>query len=211
MHLLYQAARPTNRCVHGALGVAEAEEHILAVLGKKAGTGLQHARLAAGAAFNGHGGSDGVAIALGAAQSKCNRRWQIARGVLQQPELRSIAILQDYFEAAIMIEIGEREGAAILDEIKPHHGGGVRKRSIAIVHIKDIALVTAPGAVGADKFVNRVPSLLVLFGSARFIRRIGNDLSPEKAVEIRAQGTRHHAVGDEEIGEAIVIKVERVA
>ena len=70
MQLLHEAARPTNRCLHRARRVAEAEENILAVLGKKAGTGLQHTRLAARAGFNGHGGSDRVTIALGAAQSK---------------------------------------------------------------------------------------------------------------------------------------------
>ena len=87
--------------------------------------------------------------------------------VLQEPQLRAVAVFEKHFLAAVMIEVGQREGAAILQKIQLHCAGDIGKCSVAIVRVKDIAFVAAPGAVGADQFVDRVPSLFV------FVRRLG--------------------------------------
>ena len=41
------------------------------------------------------------------------------------------------------------------------HSGDVGEGSISIVGIENISFVTAPGPVGADEFVDGIPSLLV--------------------------------------------------
>src|SRR5882762_9693314 len=84
-----------------------------------------------------------------------------------------------------------------------------------IVRIEDIALVAAPGAIGTEEFVERAPSLLVFGGRFRSAGGVCNDLAPEKAVEVvswRAViGSGDHAVGDIEIGKAVVIEIPGVA
>jgi len=66
-----------------------------------------------------------------------------------------------------VIEIGEGEGAAIFEEVESHRAGDIGERSVTIVRVENISLVSAPGTVGTYEFVDRVPSLLV------FMRRLG--------------------------------------
>ena len=82
--------------------------------------------------------------------------------VLQQAQLRSIAVLQKHFLPAVMIEIGQGERPAIFQEIEIHGAGNIGKCSIPIVRVEDIALIPAPGVVGADQFIDGVPSLFVI-------------------------------------------------
>ena len=95
------------------------------------------------------------------------RRKAIAGGkilhhVLQNAQLRRIAILEEDFLASIVIEISQCKRPAIFDEIETHRAGDIGECSIAIVGVENIALVTAPGAIGANQFVDRIPSLLVV-------------------------------------------------
>ena len=62
-----------------------------------------------------------------------------------------------------MIEVRERERSPVFHEIQSCGGGDIRERSITIVGVENVALVAAPGAVGADKFIDSIPSLLVFF------------------------------------------------
>ena len=122
---------------------------------------MQKACVAAGFGFYRDGRADGVTIALCAAQTECNRRRQIVHHVLQNAQLGSVAIFEEHFLASVMIEIGESEGAAIFEEVESHRAGDIGERSVPIVRVENISLETAPGTVGADEFVDRVPSLLV--------------------------------------------------
>ena len=92
--------------------------------------------------------ADGVPIALAAAQAESDRRSKILHHVLQKPQLRTVAIFQEHFQPAVMIEVGEGERPAILDKIQAHGARDVRECSIPIVRIEDIPLVSAPGAIG---------------------------------------------------------------
>ena len=102
--------------------------------------------------------------------------------VLQHAQLRSAAVLEKYFLAAVLIEVRQRERAAVFEKIEIHGTGDIGKRSIAIVRVEDVSLVAAPGVVGADQFIDGVPPLLVILGRLRAIGRIGYHLAPEKAI-----------------------------
>ena len=69
----------------------------------------------------------------------------------------------------------------------PTSARNIGKRSIPIVRVENISLIPAPGAVGANQFVDRAPSLLVIVRWLGLVRRIGNYLPPEKTVEIFAR------------------------
>ncbi len=172
---------------------------------------MQTARLSARFGFHRNRGADGVAIAVSATETKSDRRRKVLHHILQEAQLRTIAIFQENFQPAIMIEIGEGEGPAILEEVQTHGARNVRKRAIAVVCVEDIALEPAPGAVRADEFVERVPSLFVIVGRLGLHGRIGNHLSPEETVQVFARLAGHHPVGDVKIGKAVVVKIPRVA
>ena len=162
VELLHQSARPADGSIHRTFGLPEAEEYIFAVLRKKSRSGLQHFVWR----FHGDGRADGVGIAFDAAQTKGDGRRQIFCNILQQAQLRSVAVLEKHLLAAVMIEVGQGERAAVLQEIEIHRAGNIGKCSIAIVGVKDVALVAAPGVVGADQLVDGVPSLFVIRATA---------------------------------------------
>ncbi len=110
-----------------------------------------------------------------------------------------------------MIEIGEGEGPPVRHEIQTDHGRNVGKRSVPIVGIENISLVAAPGTIGTDEFVDGIPTLLVFVRSAGLVGGRSYNLPPEETVEILTRWARDHAVRDIEIGEAVVIEIERVA
>src|ERR1700745_3500089 len=93
--------------MHGALGRPHAEEYFLAVLGKKARSSLKHSGLAAGFRFYRNGRTDSVTISARPPQAESNRRRQIPNHVVHQPQLRTVAVFQEQFLAAILIEIGQ--------------------------------------------------------------------------------------------------------
>ncbi len=59
--------------------------------------------------------------------------------------------------------------------------------------------------------VHRIPALLVVLGWLGFIGRFGNHLPPEKAVQVLADWSGDHAVGDIKICEAVMVEVPGVA
>ena len=61
-----------------------------------------------------------------------------------------------------MIEIGQSERSAILEKIHADSAGNVGKRSVPIVRIEHIPLKTAPAYVGANEFIDCIPSLFVI-------------------------------------------------
>ena len=110
--------------------------------------------------------------------------------VLQHAQLRSVAVLEKHFLPAVVIEIGQGERAAVFQKIEIHGAGNIGKCSVAIVRVEDVALVAAPGVVGADQFIDRVPSLFVIRGRLGGIGRIGHHLAPEETVQIFANRAR---------------------
>ena len=99
-----------------------------------------------------------------------------------------------------MIEVYERERTSILDKIEAEHGRHIRKCSIAIVGVEDIALVATPASVGTDEFVDGVPSLLIGQNGIGFVGRVCNHLTPEETVEIDARWTGDHPICNVKIG-----------
>ena len=74
---------------------------------------------------------DGVTIAFRAAEAERNRRRQSLHHVLQNAQLRTVAVFQENFQTAIMIEIRQGKRSAVLEEIQSHHAGNIGERSIA--------------------------------------------------------------------------------
>ena len=110
-----------------------------------------------------------------------------------------------------MIEIGESKGATILDKIQTNCAGNIGKCSVSIVSVENISFVPAPCAVGANQFVDGVPSLFVVGRKSGLFRRVSNDLPPEETVQIFARRPCDHAVRDIKVGEAVVIKIPGIA
>ena len=81
-----------------------------------------------------------------------------------------------------MIEIGQAKSSSVFHEIHANYSGDIGKNSVAIIGIKNISLVAAPGAIGSNQFIDCIPSLLVRLGSASFVGRARHYLSPEKTV-----------------------------
>src|SRR4030095_15697946 len=106
-----------------------------------------------------------------------------------------------------MIEISQRERPAIFQKIKANSARNVRKRPVAIVRIKYIPFITAPGAIGTEEFVESAPSLFVFMSRLGFVWRIGNHTPPKKTVQVLSRGARHHSIHDVEVREAVVIEI----
>src|SRR5690242_1135929 len=113
--LLHQPAGPANGNMYRFLGLPEAEENFLTMLREESGAGLQLACLLPHVGAQGDNCADPIAIAPSAAQSESDGWRQRQHYIAQHAKLRSIAILQEYFQPAIVIEIGQREGPAVLD------------------------------------------------------------------------------------------------
>jgi hypothetical protein len=67
---------------------------------------LQESSLAAELCFDCHRSADCVTITFAPTQAESDRRRKILSSILQEPQLRTVAVLQQYFLPAIMIEIG---------------------------------------------------------------------------------------------------------
>ncbi len=127
---LHEAAGPTNGGDHRAFCLAESEENLFAVLREKSRAGLQRAGLASHVGFYCDNGTDRVAIAFHAAQAEGNRRRKVSHYVLQDAQLRAVAIFQEDFLATVMVEIREREGATVFEKIETNGAGDIGKRAV---------------------------------------------------------------------------------
>ena len=76
-NFLHQSARPANGRADRAVRLAEAEEHVFAVLRKKTGACLQGTHLTAFLGFQRDYCADRIAIAFRAAQAKSDGRRQV--------------------------------------------------------------------------------------------------------------------------------------
>ena len=109
-----------------------------------------------------------------------------------------------------MVKIGENKGAAILNEVQPDGAGDLRKSAIAIVGEHDVSGIAMPRGVGADQFVDGVPSMLVSERRGSVLRGFGHHLAPEEAGEVVAVEGGDVAVGDIEVRVSVVIEIPEI-
>ncbi len=172
---------------------------------------MKHTSLAARFSFHPHRCADGVTIALRAAKAKGNRWRKILHYIFQQTQLRTIAVFQEHFLTAILIEIGQGKCSAVLKKVHSYCARNIRKCSIPVVGIENIPLEPAPGAVSPNEFIDGAPSLLVVVRRLRLVRRISHHLPPKKTVQILLRDPGNHAIRNIEIRKAVMIEVECVA
>ena len=70
--------------------------------------------------------------------------------VMQNAQLRRIAIFQNDFEPAVMVDVGEGEGAAVFREVEVDRAGDFGECAVAIVGEHHIPFVAVPGVIRAD-------------------------------------------------------------
>jgi len=92
---------------------------------------------------------------------KNDARRKVLRNIPQNTHLWSASVLQNQFQPAVVIKIGERERTAVFNEVEPYRGRYIREGAIPIVGIENVPFIAAPGAVGADQFVDCSPALFV--------------------------------------------------
>ena len=110
-----------------------------------------------------------------------------------------------------MIKVGQRERTAVFDEVYSHGPGDIGKGSIAIVGVENVSFVAAPGSIRPDQFIESVPSLLVVLRGLRFGRGVRNHLPPEKTVQVSSRWSRHHAIGNVQVGKTVMIEIPGIA
>ena len=103
------------------------------MLREKASARLNVFRLAEVAGGYGDARPDCVAIAFGSAQTEADGIVEIRHGVLQDSKLRTGAIFQNDFKAAVVVQIGQRKGAAVVEKIESGNSGEIGEGAIGVV------------------------------------------------------------------------------
>src|ERR1035438_8204651 len=81
--------------------------------------------------------------------------------IVKNAQLWRVAVLKNDFESAIVINICERERAAIFREVQSCGSGNFREGAILIVHEHYVSCVSMPGVIRSDQFVDRIPTAFV--------------------------------------------------
>ena len=105
---------------------------------------MQNLGLTVTSGFDRHHGSDGVTIARFSPQTECDRRADILHGVAQEAKLRSCAIFENNFQAAVVVNIRQSKRTTVIKKIQPNHSGNFGKCAVAIVDKEDVPLETIP-------------------------------------------------------------------
>ena len=192
---LSKSVWPADRGGNRSLRFPKSEEKLLGVLREKSGTALKVFRLAKCSRLNGDGCTDRVTITLCAAQAEGDRVSNFVHDVVKDAELRSIAIFEDHFKPAILVQVGECERAAVVRKVEAGNAGDVGEGPIIIIAIENVPFVSVPRTVGADEFVDGVPAALVRQGRESIFWGPGNYLAPKKAREILYVRTGNVTIG----------------
>src|SRR2546430_2696024 len=120
------------------------------MLREKAGARLNIFRLAEVAGVYGDACADCVAIAFGSAQTEADRITEVRHGVLQNSELGTGAIFQNDFKTAIVIQVSQSEGAAVVEKIEAGNSGEVGEGAVGVVCVEDVSFESVPRVVGAN-------------------------------------------------------------
>ena len=107
---------PANRGADVPSVLSHAKEQLLGVLRQKSGSRLQIFCLAHASRFDRDRGSDRIAIAFLSSQRKAMELPDILHRVVQDAQLRGIAVFQDHFQPPVMIDVRQRKRAAVLQE-----------------------------------------------------------------------------------------------
>src|SRR5579863_9972820 len=102
------------------------------MLREKSRAGLKEFGLTQPRALHRDLSADGVAVALGAAQPEGHGRAKLRQFIVENAQLRTAAVLEHNFQPPVVIEVGERKGAAVLDEVESHAAADFRKRPVTI-------------------------------------------------------------------------------
>ena len=70
--------------------------------------------------------------------------YSLKRQGSQSEQEQAIAVLQQDLLAAIVIEVGEREGAAVLKAVKARYVGDFGKGAVAVVGEEHVAFLRVP-------------------------------------------------------------------
>jgi len=118
---------------------------------------------------------------------------------VKDAELRSIAIFENHFKPAILVQVGECERAAVVKKVKAGNAGDVGEGPIVIIAIENVSFVSVPRTVRADEFVDGVPAAFVRQGRESIFWGPGNDLAPKEAREILYIRSGNVAIGYVEV------------
>ena len=150
------------------------------MLRQKSRTRLQKLCLPQRAALYRHSRANRVAIALRAPQPDRDRVADLAHRIPQDPDLRRIPALEHDLQPPVVVQIGQREAAAILGKVQPRRSGNLSERPVSVVREHHIPRIAMPCAIGTNQFVDRIPRPLVRRGRRSILRRIRHHLPPEK-------------------------------
>ena len=167
-------------------------------------------------------GANRIAIALGALQSKGNVsvfgviRCSVDRGVSHQTKSRPGAIAQPHVQVAVLIPIGYSQRAAVIDKIQSRDRRRVGEPRPAAIQVDAVGLETAErvalsqhaigGLQGISIRKQRFAGGVLWMGRGRCLR---HDLSPNEASQVVRNDIAHEAVGDDQIGPAVVCQIDK--
>src|SRR5580700_947679 len=112
--------------------------------------------------FYRYSGADRIAVAFLPAQSDGHGVANILHRVAQNPELRPIPVFEDHFQTPVVVEVGEREGSAIVGKVQSRNARDVGKRTIVVIHVENVSLIAIPRGVRSDQLIDGVPPQLVI-------------------------------------------------
>ena len=170
---LIESTWPTNSCGNGAGRTAAYRS--------RGPPRLKIFCLAKFSRLDGNCCTDRVAIALCTLQAEADGVSSFVHDVAQNPNLRCVAIFEDDFKTAVVVQVGEGERAAVIEKVESGNAGDIGKGSIMIIAIEHIPLVSIPGPVRTDEFIDGVPAAFVRYGGECVCRRLRDHLPPKKA------------------------------
>jgi hypothetical protein len=118
-------------------------------------------------ALDHNAGADGVAVRLGALQSKghvcvvCAVRAGGDRGVAHQSQSRTGAISEPYVQVAVLIPIGNAQRPAVISEVQTGDRRYVRKLLAAAIQVHAVGFVTAERVALPEQAVGGLPRIAV--------------------------------------------------
>ena len=130
--------------------------------------------------FDSDRGTNRIAIARLPPQAERNRVTNVLHRVVQDPQLRRIAVFNDDLQPPVVVEIGQNKGTPVLNKVQSHHARNFAERAIAVVREHHISFIAIPGVVGSNQFVDCIPSMLVGWQRRGIFRRFTHHLPPEE-------------------------------
>ncbi len=200
--LLHQAGWPGDANLLHRLCGPQPKDDPLAVLRKESRTRLKPLRLTIGL----NPRPDRIAIRFRSPQLKRNRVVRSRAVVLQNSHLRTQAVLENDVRPSVAVEIGDREGAAVVRKIQSAHAREIEV-SVASAHVQHVGLAAAPTVLFTNELIQSVPAVLIGGGWLGRHGRSVDDLTPEETHQVRRGCVGQHPTGDEYLCFAVVIQV----